>query len=260
MKNTRIIITGGVERSFGLSDLLTRQGLEPEIVNDDSRSLIEEINRIKPKAVIMPAFMPLQDAVGVINLAKTMRVGEDTFYFVMGSGEGVKTINYIINNGADYYFYMSSKGEAIAEKVAAFFETPDIRPAQCITAEVDDGSYLLEPCTREVLRTAGILPHLKGFSYLEAAVRMSMKNAKGPVPLTKQVYPSIARDFETTEIRVERAIRNAITVAWTDYERRAIKNDNVIFSKCTDKPSNRAFLGLITLEIRRRLIGRREAV
>lgn len=261
MKCNKVIITGELERSFALSRPLLKKGLETKIVSDDGKALIEEINRMKPGAVLLPAFMPFSDAVGVIRLAKTMRVGEHTLYFVVGSGEGLKTIHYIMSNGADYYFHMATKPETIAERIFLFLEGTERGGA---AAEHDregrPDDTAPEVLVKDFLRGVGISPHLKGFAYLDRALHIELASNKGPLPLTKQVYPAIAREFGTTELRVERDIRNAVAVAWSDSEKSGSVHDNVIFSKCSSKPSNREFLGLTLFELRRRLLNRSEAI
>ncbi len=250
MRNNRIIITCELEKNFRLCEPLRERGLSTNVVEDDGKLLLEEINCLNPGAVLLPSFMPLQDAVGVISLARRMKTGvDDTLYFVMGNGEGIKTINYIMNNGADYYFHVSAQTNAIVDKIMTFFEDTEYEPLPHYAlprGRADGGSAV-----REALRSVGILPHLKGFSYLNDAVVMGLKSVKGPMPLTKQVYPVIARKYDTTELRVERAMRNAIMVAWSNFEKNSYKGDNFIFSKCAERPSNREFLGLVTFELKR---------
>ena len=73
--------------------------------------------------------------------------------------------------------------------------------------------------------------------------------------VTKVLYPEVARKFNTTPSRVERAIRHAIEVAW---ERGDIETLQKFFgytvSNIKGKPTNSEFIAMIAdcLSLRRR--------
>ena len=64
--------------------------------------------------------------------------------------------------------------------------------------------------------------------------------------VTKELYPTIAKKFNTTSSKVERAIRHAIEVAWN---RGRIDAINAIFGSRiylgTEKPTNSEFIALV---------------
>ena len=64
--------------------------------------------------------------------------------------------------------------------------------------------------------------------------------------ITKELYPNIAKHFQTTPSKVERAIRHAIEVAWS---RGRIENINQVFGfniyNKNDKPTNGEFIALL---------------
>ena len=64
--------------------------------------------------------------------------------------------------------------------------------------------------------------------------------------ITKELYPGIARKFDTTASKVERAMRHAIDVAWT---RGQMENINMLFGSKLyvkhEKPTNGEFIALI---------------
>ncbi|NLL76611.1 MAG: phosphoglycolate phosphatase [Clostridiales bacterium] len=67
----------------------------------------------------------------------------------------------------------------------------------------------------EIMLDMGVPAHLKGYHYLRAAVIMAKRDMEVVGSVTKLLYPEIAKQFKTTEQKVERAIRNAIEVSWT---------------------------------------------
>ena len=69
--------------------------------------------------------------------------------------------------------------------------------------------------------------------------------------VTKQLYPSVAKDYETTPSRVERAIRHAIEVAWSRGKMDTIDEMfGYTIHNGKGKPTNSEFIALITDRIR----------
>jgi len=60
----------------------------------------------------------------------------------------------------------------------------------------------------------GVPVHLKGYHYLREAICLSAKDMELVGSVTKLLYPEIAKNYHTTDQKVERAVRNAIEVSW----------------------------------------------
>ena len=97
-----------------------------------------------------------------------------------------------------------------------------------------------------IFLTIGIPAHIKGYHFLREAVKMVIEDGELINSITKELYPGVARRFNTTASKVERAIRHAIEVAWT---RGRIENINNIFGyniyTKNDKPTNGEFIALV---------------
>ena len=80
---------------------------------------------------------------------------------------------------------------------------------------------------------------------------MSVEHPEIINAVTKQLYPSVAKKYETTSSRVERAIRHAIEVAW-NRGNPDILNDlfGYTISNGKGKPTNSEFIALISDNIR----------
>lgn len=65
-----------------------------------------------------------------------------------------------------------------------------------------------------LLHRMGVPAHLKGYYYLRSAIMISLQENNMVSSVTKLLYPRIAKEYFTTEQKVERGIRNAIEVAW----------------------------------------------
>lgn len=66
----------------------------------------------------------------------------------------------------------------------------------------------------EILRQIGVPPKLKGYEYLRKAILLTAKDSSLKYSMVKSVYRIIAEEHGTKVYSVERAMRNAIEVAW----------------------------------------------
>lgn len=109
----------------------------------------------------------------------------------------------------------------------------------------------LETYVTELLHEVGVPAHIKGYQYLREAICLTVKDMTLLNSVTKVLYPTIARRYQTTASRVERAIRHAIEVAWN---RGRIETIEALFGYTVDtgksKPTNSEFIALIADRIR----------
>ena len=66
----------------------------------------------------------------------------------------------------------------------------------------------------DILHEVGVPAHIKGYLYLREAITMVYHDLEILGSITKVLYPDVAKKFNTTSSRVERAIRHAIEIAW----------------------------------------------
>ncbi len=97
----------------------------------------------------------------------------------------------------------------------------------------------------------GVPAHIKGYSYLRAAIIKAVVDPGIINAVTKELYPSVAKEFNTTSSRVERAIRHAIEVAWDRGDLDTLqKYFGYTVSHRKGKPTNSEFISLIADNIR----------
>ena len=109
----------------------------------------------------------------------------------------------------------------------------------------------LEKDVTDMIHEIGVPAHIKGYQYLREAIILSVNNNEMLNSITKLLYPSIARKYDTTPSRVERAIRHAIEVAWS---RGRMETLDSLFGYTINtgkgKPTNSEFIALIADKIR----------
>ena len=109
----------------------------------------------------------------------------------------------------------------------------------------------LEQDVTDMIHEIGVPAHIKGYQYLREAIMMSVEDPGMISSITKILYPTIAKRFQTTPSRVERAIRHAIEVAWS---RGRMETLDALFGYTIEtgkgKPTNSEFIALIADRIR----------
>ena len=109
----------------------------------------------------------------------------------------------------------------------------------------------LEKDVTDMIHEIGVPAHIKGYQYLREAIMMSVQDVEMLGSITKVLYPTIAKNYQTTPSRVERAIRHAIEVAWS---RGRMETLDALFGYTINtgkgKPTNSEFIALIADKIR----------
>ena len=118
-------------------------------------------------------------------------------------------------------------------------------------ASASTNTHDLEKDVTDMIHEIGVPAHIKGYQYLREAIMMSVEDIEMLNSITKILYPSIAKKYQTTPSRVERAIRHAIEVAWS---RGKMETLDSLFGYTINigkgKPTNSEFIALIADKIR----------
>lgn len=100
---------------------------------------------------------------------------------------------------------------------------------------------------RKTLDQIGVKHSIKGYGYIISAVEKCLENRSKLINVIKGLYTEIAEEYGDTVWRVERSIRHAIEVTWTNGNKNAINKIFVYtFSVEKGKPTNSEFIALIT--------------
>lgn len=235
-------------------DMFKHYSMDLSFLPKDGFKIIEIIENSSPDVVIMNLFMPRIDAIGIITaIRKNHRVEMPTFIVVSSFGRP-SLEREVISAGASYFMINPVNYSDIIEKILQInyknqLSGPKEQTSNGIIGYKDDSS--MEVKITEILHQIGVPAHIKGYHYLRNSIMMSIENPEIINSVTKQLYPSVAHNFETTSSRVERAIRHAIEVAW---DRGDIDILNSYFGytihNSRGKPTNSEFIAMISDRLR----------
>ena len=98
----------------------------------------------------------------------------------------------------------------------------------------------------KIMHTVGIPAHLKGYHYIREAIEMTILDPTLIGQITKNLYPEIAKKFNSSTSKVERAIRHAIEIGWNRGNPKVVDE---IFGYTIhvdkSKPTNSEFIAMI---------------
>ena len=104
----------------------------------------------------------------------------------------------------------------------------------------------LESLVTEIIHEIGVPAHIKGYLYLREAIMLAVNDMDIINAVTKVLYPTIAKTYNTTASRVERAIRHAIEVAWDRGDLDTLQGFfGYTISNVKGKPTNSEFIAMI---------------
>jgi len=225
-----------------INEYLTRRGdFDVLATTDSGAEALRLIEELAPDIAICD--LVLKDIDGLTLLEKVARSKVKTKILVYSAFDSDEIIRCACERGASLYLVKPLTAQILADRalsVATYTEKPS-EPARQVQS---DGAAELR--ISNVFLSAGIPPHIKGYGFLRTGVRLAMKDPAILGNITKQLYPKIASEFNTSPSKVERAIRHAIEVAWN---RGRIENLNSIFGVSFylsgDKPTNGEFIALV---------------
>lgn len=110
-------------------------------------------------------------------------------------------------------------------------------------------SFDMELEITDIIKSIGVPAHIRGYKYLRYAIALAVEDDEMVAHITKMLYPSVAKEFDTAPSRVERAMRHAIEKAFDYGDKNALTSifgDNVFSRRMT----NAEFIAHIADEIR----------
>ncbi|MBP3906046.1 MAG: sporulation transcription factor Spo0A [Peptostreptococcaceae bacterium] len=226
----------------------------------DGIEALDLVNRTQPDVLVLDVIMPHLDGLGVIERLNAMNLPKMPKIIVLSAVGQDKITQSAINLGADYYIVkpfdfvifinrirglVSNKNAVVETKARA---SMDIKMTK--TDFVKNVGNIETEITN-IIHEIGVPAHIKGYLYLREAIKMVIDNVELLGAVTKELYPSIAKKFNTTPSRVERAIRHAIEVAWS---RGKVDTINQLFGytvhNTKGKPTNSEFIAMIADKLR----------
>lgn len=246
------VLIGDESVPFGqeMRRLLSENDAEVLLTAKDGTKILQTVAEFKPDVVVLEAYMTRGDAVSIMRELNAMPNPPKT---VVVSGYSNRFMEQSLNElGVSLFmlrpFELSALCEAVLDLGGAARGLPlNINHPGRSTTD-------LESIVTELILHIGIPAHIKGYQYVRRAIIASVDDPEMISSVTKVLYPTIAKEFQTTSSRVERAIRHAIEIAW---DRGDVDVLNSYFGYTVHtgrgKPTNSEFIAMIADKLRLKL-------
>jgi two-component system response regulator (stage 0 sporulation protein A) len=261
-------------REFGdiLCEYLSNQeDIEVVGLARDGFEAVDLILQNTPDIAILDIIMPHLDGLGVLEKIASSNLEKKPLFIVLSAVGQDKITQRALSLGAEYYIvkpfdmdvlvnrirqlkdstYLTSVTSPTSMNSSISTHRSDVFNTEKKPAHINNTSRSLEVEVTNVMHEIGVPAHIKGYQYLRDAIMMVVKDLDVINSITKLLYPSIAKEYNTTPSRVERAIRHAIEVAWSRGQVEAI---DALFGYTVNigkgKPTNSEFIAMIADKLR----------
>ena len=241
-KNTTVIIADNSEEFCGsLASALQRaDGFQVLGTANDGEQAIRMVTERKPNVLVLDLMLAKKDGIGVLKAISSLQprpVVLATSGFITDYVASAAT-----NLGVRYLMLKPCDMTALVERLEEIRGGENLRQS----ASRSTGPASIETMVTNIIHEIGVPAHIKGYQYLREAIIIAVNDMDVINAITKVLYPQVAKTFQTTPSRVERAIRHAIEVAWDRGDLDTLQRFfGYTVSNTKGKPTNSEFIALI---------------
>ena len=206
----------------------------------DGEQALRMISQHKPEILVLDLMLPKRDGLSIL---KALSSAERKPSVLATSGFVTEFVGAAAANlGVKYLMQKPCDPEEVADRLEEFRAIPTLKAFQ---ARGKDASSI-ESMVTGIIHEIGVPAHIKGYQYLREAIIIAVGDMEVINAITKVLYPQVAKTFQTTPSRVERAIRHAIEVAWDRGDLDTLQRFfGYTVSNTKGKPTNSEFIALI---------------
>ena len=239
---TTVMIADNTEEfcSSLVTTLQRSEGFRVVGVANDGEQAVNMILDKQPQVLVLDLMLAKRDGLSVLKAISTM---EHRPAVLATSGFITDYVaSAAANLGVQYLMLKPCDMTALVERLE------ELRGGQTRNTALPQGSGKpnIETMVTSIIHEIGVPAHIKGYQYLREAIIIAVNDMDVINAITKVLYPQVAKTFQTTPSRVERAIRHAIEVAWDRGDLDTLQRFfGYTVSNTKGKPTNSEFIALI---------------
>ena len=207
---------------------------------NDGEQAVRMIQQMQPQILVLDLMLAKRDGLSVLKAISAM---ERKPAVLATSGFITDYVaSAAANLGVQYLMLKPCDMTALVERLE---ELRGGQPA-AIPQNRTGAKPNIEAMVTSIIHEIGVPAHIKGYQYLREAIIIAVNDMDVINAITKVLYPQVAKAFQTTPSRVERAIRHAIEVAWDRGDLDTLQRFfGYTVSNTKGKPTNSEFIALI---------------
>ncbi|MGG0873608.1 sporulation transcription factor Spo0A [Brevibacillus laterosporus] len=205
-----------------------------------------------PDIIILDIIMPHLDGLAVLEQIQAMRLTPQPKIIMLTAFGQEEITKRAVELGASYYILKPFDMDILAQRIRQMIGSKtSFIPVMKTSSMMQNKGRNLDASITSIIHEIGVPAHIKGYLYLREAITMVYNDVELLGSITKVLYPDIAKKFNTTASRVERAIRHAIEVAWSRGNLDSISSlFGYTVSNTKAKPTNSEFIATVADKLR----------
>ncbi|MFD1039189.1 sporulation transcription factor Spo0A [Virgibacillus byunsanensis] len=229
-----------------------QQDIEVIGVAYNGRDCLEMLDELNPDVLILDIIMPHVDGLAVLNTVRGMERESYPNVIMLTAFGQEEVMKKAVDLGASYFILKPFDLDNLADQIRQVRGINTSFPSNTKNGTKKEKKKKdLEASITNIIHEIGVPAHIKGYMYLREAITMVYNDIELLGSITKVLYPDVAKKFNTTASRVERAIRHAIEVAWS---RGNIDSISALFGYTVSiskaKPTNSEFIAMVADRLR----------
>ncbi len=248
MKNTRLLV---VDDNRSLVEMLKEYFSDhadikiSHVAYDGSEAIrILDTHHEEIDLVLLDLIMPNKDGISVLEHMHDKNIMKKTI--ILTSYNAQEMIRRVSELGANYFMLKPFELKDLEKRIGEV-----VLGSKHFGEGIDLYHNNLQVSITKTLHELGVPSHIKGYQYIREGITIVYERPEIIGGITKELYPEIAKKYNTTVSRVERAIRHAIEVSWNRGNWQLMED---IFGHSVDidkaKPTNSEFIVTVADKLR----------
>lgn len=198
----------------GMRDYLARQeGMKVVAECPSGAEALEALGKVRVDVMVLDLIMPQMDGFALMEEVRRQQLANPPQIIVVSALGRDDFIMRAVQLGARFYMVKPFDMASLAARIRESCGQGVVPLGTTLNASAR--SLSIDEKLASLFLTIGIPAHIKGYQFLRTAVKMVVDNPDMINRITKELYPSIGKCYNTSASKVERAIRHAIEVAWS---------------------------------------------
>lgn len=198
----------------GMRDYLARQeGMKVVAECPSGAEALEALGKVRVDVMVLDLIMPQMDGFALMEEVRRQQLPNPPQIIVVSALGRDDFIMRAVQLGARFYMVKPFDMASLAARIRESCGQGVVPLGTALNASAR--SLSIDEKLASLFLTIGIPAHIKGYQFLRTAVKMVVDNPDMINRITKELYPSIGKCYNTSASKVERAIRHAIEVAWS---------------------------------------------
>lgn len=220
--------------SLPLSDRLSISS-----VHHSGTGLIDVICQEHPDVLLIDLMLPGVNTLTILNELSQLPAMQQPTVYVLSSFASPETVAECDRLGVSFFLRKPIDITSLINLIIRYGNT-----SRRIRVSSHPTEHELSARVTQIIASMQIPAHVAGYQFVRECILLTLKDPAMANSVTKILYPTVAKKYNTTWTSVERDIRNAIEIAWKRSDKKMPGFRSV------HRPANREFILTIADRVR----------